>query len=47
MFLYTPEDVRGRIDYVQGNPRKEGLLPQDWDFVTVYDNWPHPKQPAR
>ena len=47
VFLYTPEDVRGRIDYVNHNPLKEGLPPQDWDFVAIYDNWPHHKQPAR
>jgi REP element-mobilizing transposase RayT len=33
VFLYTPEDVVGRIDYVNSNPMKEGLPPQHWEFV--------------
>jgi REP element-mobilizing transposase RayT len=40
VFLFTPEEVRGRIDYVEGNPLKEGLPRQQWDFITPYDNWP-------
>jgi REP element-mobilizing transposase RayT len=47
VFLYAPEDVRGRIDYVNQNPLKEGLPPQEWDFVAVYDNWPRHKQAVR
>ena len=27
-FLYTPNEVRGRIQYVNDNPAKEGLAPQ-------------------
>lgn len=45
VFLYTTGDVRGRIDYVETNPLKEGLPRQEWDFVTSYDNFPfHKKQ---
>ena len=47
VFLYTPDDVRGRVDYVSQNPLKEGLPEQHWDFVVVYDNWPQHKASAR
>lgn len=49
VFLYTPEDVRSRIDYVNANPEKEGLPRQVWSFVSPYNNWPHHKvnAPAR
>ena len=33
VFLYKPEEVVGRIDYVNDNPVKEGLPRQNWDFV--------------
>lgn len=46
VFLYTPQDVRTRISYVQKNPREEGLPPQHYDFVKVYDNWPLHKREA-
>jgi REP element-mobilizing transposase RayT len=36
VFLYTPEDVLGRIDYVNLNPVKEGLPRQHWEFVQPY-----------
>lgn len=39
-YLYTPEDIRGRIEYVAGNPMKEGLAPQRFDFEVEYDGWP-------
>src|SRR5438067_344215 len=42
--LYTPEDIRDRIDYAIRNSLKEGLPRQDWEFVTVYDGWPHGKR---
>lgn len=42
VFLYTPEEVRGRVDYVARNPAKEGLAPQSWPFVSPYDGWPSP-----
>ena len=35
-FLYTQDDVRSRIDYVNANPSKEGLSRQNWEFVTEY-----------
>jgi REP element-mobilizing transposase RayT len=40
VFLRTPREVRTRVRYVEGNPQKEGLAPQRYDFVTTYDNWP-------
>ena len=40
VFLRTPDEVRGRVDYVEGNPTKEGLPPQHFDFVQSYSNWP-------
>lgn len=40
VLLFTPDDVRGRVEYVMKNPPKEGLTAQRWDFVTPYDNWP-------
>lgn len=40
VFLSTPEDIRIRIRYVEGNPEKEGLPPQKFDFVKEYDGWP-------
>jgi REP element-mobilizing transposase RayT len=33
VFLYTPQEVLGRILYVERNPVKEGLPAQKWDFV--------------
>jgi hypothetical protein len=44
VFLYTPEQVWGRIDYIEQNPQKEHLPRQQWDFVTPYDNFPFHKQ---
>jgi REP element-mobilizing transposase RayT len=35
-FLYTPDDVHGRIVYVNDNPEKEGLPRQHWDFISEY-----------
>ena len=40
VFLRTPGEVRGRIDYVDGNPVKEGLPSQHYDFVQSYNDWP-------
>lgn len=40
VFLHTPEEVRGRVEYVEGNPTKEGLPPQHFDFVESYNDWP-------
>jgi len=44
VFLYTPEAVRQRANYVGGNPGKEGLPAQVWPFTTPYDGWPHHKK---
>jgi REP element-mobilizing transposase RayT len=44
VFLYTPAEVRNRIEYVNDNPIKEGLPPQHHPFVTAYDGWPHPRK---
>ena len=46
VFLYTPEDVRRVIAYIEHNSPREGLAPQRWGFVTPYDGWPHPKEAA-
>jgi REP element-mobilizing transposase RayT len=43
VFLRTPDEVRGRIAYVEGNPAKEGLSAQRYDFVQSYNNWPFHK----
>lgn len=43
VFLRTPDEVRGRIEYVNGNPAKEGLSAQRYDFVQSYNNWPFHK----
>ena len=40
VLLYTPEEVRGRIEYVRENPIREGLAAQSWNFVTRYDGFP-------
>ncbi|MGI9457934.1 MAG: transposase [Aeoliella sp.] len=44
VFLYTPEDIRRCVRYVEQNPEKEGLPPQSYDFVTPYNNWPFHKK---
>lgn len=44
VFLYTPEEVRRVIKYIEENPLKEGLAAQVWDFVVAYDGWPHHKR---
>lgn len=43
VFLYTPEDMRTRIAYVEANPTKEGKPRQTWPFLTPYDNFPFHK----
>src|ERR1700722_1856325 len=40
VFMYEPDDVRSRIQYVENNPIKEGLPAQTYPFVTPYNNWP-------
>jgi REP element-mobilizing transposase RayT len=44
VFLYSPEEVRGRVAYIENNPVKEGLAKQVWPFIQKYDNWPLHKQ---
>jgi REP element-mobilizing transposase RayT len=36
VFLYTPEEIRQRIKYVEENPLKEGKPRQKWSFVVAY-----------
>jgi REP element-mobilizing transposase RayT len=43
VFLKTPDEVRGRIAYVELNPEKEGLSRQQYAFVQQYNNWPFHK----
>ena len=33
VFLYTSDDINGRVDYVESNPIKEGLSKQTWSFL--------------
>ncbi len=43
VFLDDPDAVRRTIGYIQGNPAKRNLPPQQWPFVAEYDGWPlHP-----
>ena len=37
VFLFRPEDIRGRIEYVNDNPLKDGLARQRWTFITPYN----------
>jgi REP element-mobilizing transposase RayT len=46
-FLFTPEDVRRVIAYIERNPVKEGLERQAWPFVVPYDGWPFHKRRGR
>lgn len=43
VYLDTPDDVRRVIAYIEGNPEKEGLPAQRWEFVVTYDGWPYPR----
>ncbi|MFT3786237.1 MAG: hypothetical protein QM770_08735 [Tepidisphaeraceae bacterium] len=36
VYLKSPDAVRGRIDYVERNPLKEGLPPQRYVFVSAF-----------
>ncbi|HSU69554.1 MAG TPA: hypothetical protein VLJ39_21905 [Tepidisphaeraceae bacterium] len=44
VFLDSPEDVTRTVKYVEDNPIKARLTPQDWSFVSRYDNWPFHKR---
>ena len=46
VYEYNPPDVQRVNKYIFGNPEKEHLAPQTWDFVIPYDNWPWHKRPA-
>ncbi len=45
VFLYTVDDVNGRVDYVEDNPGKEGLPRQDWECVKEYPQRERKKRP--
>jgi REP element-mobilizing transposase RayT len=36
VFLFAPDEVRGRIGYVEKNPEREGKRRQRWPFVIPY-----------
>ena len=40
VFLYTPDDVRGRVNYVNDNFDKHKLPREIYPFVKEYDGWP-------
>ena len=44
VYLYTPHDIETRVEYVEGNPEKEGFAQQHFDFVVPYDGWPFAKK---
>lgn len=44
VFLHNPHEVRTRVAYVERNPEKEGLPPQQYNFVVPYNNWPFHKK---
>ncbi len=37
VFLYTLDEIRDRIEYVENNPVREGKRLQHWRFVTPFD----------
>lgn len=41
VYLITPDDVHGRIRYVEENPMKEGLPPQRWTASPIATCDPH------
>ena len=44
VFLFSPEDIRVTIRYVEQNPEKERLARQRYGFVTEYNGWPFHKK---
>ena len=44
VFVYDPPGVEWRVDYIEKNPEKEGLLRQHFPFVQPYDGWPLKKK---
>src|SRR6266581_2256898 len=42
-YLFTPDEIRGVIRYIENNPLEIGWPRQAWAFVKAYDGWPlHP-----
>lgn len=41
VFLYTSQDIEGRIGYVNDNFTKHGFPREIYPFVKPYDGWPH------
>lgn len=39
VFLDSTEDIERTIRYIEANPTKIGLRPQEWPFVKRYDGW--------
>ncbi len=39
VYLDTRDDIVRTVQYIDNNPRKDGLPPQAWPFVTKYDGW--------
>jgi REP element-mobilizing transposase RayT len=39
VFLYTQDDLRRIVHYIEQNPIKAGRAAQSWDFVKPYDGW--------
>jgi REP element-mobilizing transposase RayT len=37
VFLETPNEMQGRIRYIEGNPEKAGFRRQHWSFVVPYE----------
>ena len=44
VFLYVPDEITRRIDYVNDNFAKHGLPKVIYPFVKPYDGWPHPRR---
>lgn len=43
VFLDHPDSIRRTIRYINNNPIKSNIKPQEWTFVKNYDGWPlHP-----
>jgi REP element-mobilizing transposase RayT len=40
VFLDSPDRIRAVVSYIEKNPIKAKLLPQNWPFVTQYNGWP-------
>lgn len=40
VFLDHPDDVIRTIPYIDDNPIRMALPPQDWPFIVSYDRWP-------